>query len=87
MKRNRDIKTRQINRWKSRLDVDGSRMNKRINCDKVYSPVVGWPPISILLILVALEVWKNMQVDYVQEFPQATIEDPPNQQVEIQTRC
>ena len=74
MKRNRDIKTRQINRWKSRLDVDGSRMNKRINCDKVYSPVVGWPPISILLILVALEVWKNMQVDYVQEFPQATIE-------------
>ena len=48
-------------------------MKKGINYDKVYSPVAGWPSIRIVLILVELEGWKTMQVDYVQEFPQAPI--------------
>ena len=49
-------------------------MNKGIHYEKVYSPVAGWPSIRIILIIVALEVWKTMQVDYVQAFPQALIE-------------
>ena len=36
--------------------------------------MAGWPYIRILLVLVAIEVWKYMQVDYVQEFSQAPIE-------------
>ena len=56
MKRKRNTKTLQIKNWKSRLNVDGSRMKKGIYYDKVYSPVAGWPSIRILLILVAIEV-------------------------------
>ena len=74
MSKNREIKTHQIKKWKSRLNVDGSRMKKWIQYEKVYSPVAGWPSIRILLILVALEGWKTMQVDYVQEFTQEPIE-------------
>ena len=55
MNRKRQIKTRQIKKWKSRINVDVSRMKKRVNCDKLYSPVAGWPSITILLILVSLE--------------------------------
>ena len=55
MKRKRGIKTRQINNRKSRLNVEGSRMKKGIHYEKVYSPMAGWPSISIILILVSLE--------------------------------
>ena len=54
--RKRYIKNRQIKKRKTRLNVDGSGMNKWIYYDKTYSPVAGWPSIRILLILVALEV-------------------------------
>ena len=54
--------------------MDGSRTKKGKKYDKVYSQVVGWTPISILLLLVALERWKTTQVDYVQAFTQAPIE-------------
>ena len=74
MKRNRNIKTLQIKRWKSRLNVDGSRMKKEIQYYKVYSQVEGCPSIRIILILVALEVWKTIQVDWVQAFSQAPID-------------
>ena len=50
-------------------------MKKGIHYGKLYSQVAGWPSIGIILILVALEGWKTMQVGYVQEFPQATIEN------------
>ena len=73
MKRNRDINTRKIKTCKSRLYVDGSRTKKGIHHDKVYSPVVGWTYTRILLILVELEGWKTMQVDYVQVFTQTPI--------------
>ena len=74
MKRNRNIKTLQIKRWKSRLNVDGSRMKKEIQYYKVYSQVEGCPSIRIILILVALEQCKTMRVDYVQAFLQSPIE-------------
>ena len=49
-------------------------MKKGLHYDKVYSPVADWYSIRILLIIVALEGWKTIQVDYVQAFPQWTIE-------------
>ena len=64
MKSNMDINTRQSKRWKYILNVDVSITKKWIQYDKVYSTVAGWPTIRILLILVALEVWNTMQVDY-----------------------
>ena len=49
-------------------------MKKGIHYEKLHSPVSGWSSIRILLIILELEVWKTIQVDYVQYFPQAPIE-------------
>jgi len=38
MKRKRDIKTRQVKKWKARLNVDGSRMIKDVDYDLTFSP-------------------------------------------------
>ena len=74
MRRKREIKTLQIKKWKSRLNMNSSRMKKGIQYEKLYSPVAGWTSIRILLILVALEGFTTMQVDYVQAFPHAPID-------------
>ena len=66
MKRKKDTKTHQINKWKSILNVYGSIIEKGIHYDKVYPPVAGWSSIRILLIPVVLEVWETTQVDYFQ---------------------
>ena len=63
MKRKRDTKIYQIKKWKARLNVYGSRMNKGIQYDKVNSLVAGWPSIRILLILLSIEGCNTMQVD------------------------
>ena len=71
--RKRDIKNRQIKKWKARRNVDGSRMKNEVHYEKLYSPVSGWYLIRVLLIIVALKVWKTIQVDYVQDFTQSPI--------------
>ena len=55
--------------------MDGSIMKKGMHYDKLYSPMAGCPYIRIILIQVVPEVWKTMQVDYVQAFVQATIDN------------
>ena len=67
--RKRNIKTRQIKKKKSTLNADGSIMKKGIHYTKMYSTEAGCYLIRILIILVALEGCKTMQVDYVQTFP------------------
>ena len=74
MNRKRDIKTCQIKRWKDRLNADRSIMKKGINYDRVYSTVAVWTSIRIILILLELEGWNTMQLDYFQDFPHSTID-------------
>ena len=62
--------TRNIKRWKARLNVDGSRITKGIHYDKVYAPVASWTSIRLLLTMIFLHNWTTKQIDYVQEFPQ-----------------
>ena len=72
--RKRETKIRQIKKCKVRRNVDVSIMKTGINYDRVYSPVLGLISIRILFILVVLEGWKTIQVDYVQAFSQVPIE-------------
>ena len=74
MKRKRDIKTRQIKKYKARLNIDGSRMKKGVHYDETYAPVASWNSIRILLTLVAALGWHTQQIDYVLAFPQAPVE-------------
>ena len=74
MKRKRDIKTREIKKYKARLNLDGSRQKKGIHYDRTYAPVTSWKYIRLLLILIVKHSWHSKQIDYVLAFPQAPIE-------------
>ena len=74
MKRKRDIRTRKVKKYKARLNIDGSRMQKGIHYDETYAPVASWKSIRLLLILVAKYGWHSKQLDYVLAFPQAPVE-------------
>ena len=74
MKRKRDIRTRKIKKYKARLNIDGSRMQKGVHYDETYAPVASWNSIRILLAMVAAWGWHTRQIDYVLAFPQAPVE-------------
>ena len=73
MKRKRDIKTRAIKKYKARLNIDGSKMQKGKHYKQSYAPVASWNSIRTLLIVSALFGWHTKQIDYVLAFPQAPV--------------
>jgi hypothetical protein len=75
MKRKRDIKTREIKKWKARLNVDGSRMQKGKHCWETYALVASWQSIRLLLTMSALHNWHAVQLDFALAFPQAPVEE------------
>ena len=74
LRRKRDIKTRNIKKYKARLNLDGSRMIHGKHYDQSYAPVASWNSIRTLLTLTAINGWHTRQLDYVAAFPQAPIE-------------
>ena len=74
LKRKRDIKTRVIKKYKARLNIDGSRMQKGKHYDQTYAPVASWNSIRLLLTMTAVHGWHTKQLDYVAAFPQAPVE-------------
>jgi hypothetical protein len=54
MKRKRDIKTREIKKWKARLNVDRSHMQKGKHYWETYAPAASWQSIRLLLTMSAL---------------------------------
>ena len=74
LRRKRDIKTRKIKKYKARLNIDGSRMQKGVHYDQSYAPVASWNSIRMLLTMTAVHGWHTKQLDYVAAFPQAPIE-------------
>jgi hypothetical protein len=65
MRRKRDIKTREIKKYKARLNVDGSKMQQGIHYEQSYAPVASWKSIRLLLTMVAQHGWHSKQLDYV----------------------
>ena len=63
-----------IYRHRSRICVDGSQQKEGIDYFETYSPVVQWSTIRMLFILGIIKGWKSRKVDYVQAFPQATLD-------------
>jgi len=76
MKRKRDIKTREIKKYKARLNIDGSRMQpgKHYDPNLIYAPVASWNSIRLLLTMTAVHGWTTKQIDYVLAFPQAPVD-------------
>ena len=51
MRHKRKINTREVHKWKARLNLDGSRMLKGLHCDHTCAPVVGWSAVRLMLML------------------------------------
>ena len=79
MRRKRRTLTGEIYKWKSRLNLDGSKQQaddfKKHPDDfwQTYSPVASWPSIRLVLALTLMHNWHTMQLDFVQAYPQAPI--------------
>ena len=57
MKRKRDIRTRKVKKYKARLNIDGSRMQKGKHYDNTHAPVASWNSIRMLLAMVVRHNW------------------------------
>jgi hypothetical protein len=73
-KRKRRIDTREIYKYKARLNIHGGMQKHGVNYWETYSPVVHWFSIRLCLILALLFEWKTCQIDFVLAFPQADVE-------------
>ena len=74
MRRKRHIKTREVYKWKARLNIDGSRMIQGVHYDESYAPVATWGSIRFLLALVLKHGWHTKQIDFVAAYTQAPVE-------------
>ena len=73
MKRKRDIKTREVYKYKARLNVHGGQQIKGEHFNETHSPVVNWYSIRTLTILGLLLGWETKQVDFILAYPQADL--------------
>jgi hypothetical protein len=74
MKRKREIKTRKVYKHKARLNVHGGQQEFAVNFFETFSPVVNWFSVRLIFTLSLLSDWSTKQVDFVQTYPQASIE-------------
>ena len=74
MKRKRRIKTREIYKWKARLNLDGSKQVQGVNYWETFAPVASWPTIRLVLALALNNGWPTKQIDYTLAFCQADVE-------------
>ena len=61
MKRKRDIKTREIKKWKARLNIHGGKQVKGETYWDTFAPVVTWISIRLILILSLIHGWHTRQ--------------------------
>ena len=74
MKRKRNIKTREIYKWKARLNIHGGQQELGEDYFETYSPVVTSASVRLIIIISLLKGWKSKQVDFIMSYPQAPIE-------------
>ncbi|KAL7557091.1 hypothetical protein ACA910_011910 [Epithemia clementina (nom. ined.)] len=76
MRQKRRLDTREIYKWKARLNLYGGQKEHGVNYWETYAPVVMWPTIRIFFILSILLGWYSRQLDFVMAFPHAPVEVP-----------
>ena len=75
MKQKRCARSERMKKYKSRLNIDGSRMRRgMVHYNKTYSPVASWNSIRMLLTKTAVHNRYTRQIAFVQAFAQAPIE-------------
>ena len=74
MKRKRRIATREIYKWKARLNIHGGKQTKGVDYWETYSPMVTWNAIRMFMTLAMVNGWHTRQLDFVLAYPQADVE-------------
>ena len=74
MRRKRRIDTREVYKWKARLNVDGSKQVAGRDYGQMYAPVASWSSIRMLLLMAVSRGWHLRQLDYVMAYPQAPVD-------------
>jgi transposase InsO family protein len=74
MKRKRRILSREVYKWKARLNAHGGQQEHGVNFWETYAPVVNWFSIRLYLVISILKGWETRQIDFVLAFPQADVE-------------
>jgi len=73
MRRKRRIATREVCRWKARLNLDGSKQVKGVHHWESCAPVASWPVIRLVSATVLANNWHTKQIDCVMAHPQAKV--------------
>ena len=55
MRRKRRINTREVYKWKARLNMHGGKTTRGVHYDKTHLSVVRWSTIRLILVLVLLQ--------------------------------
>ena len=76
MCRKRRIDTREVYKWKARLNVHGGRQQHGVNFWETYTPVVSWQTLRLFFIHSILKGWYSKQMDFVLAYPHAPEEVP-----------
>jgi Reverse transcriptase (RNA-dependent DNA polymerase) len=74
MKRKRRILDGTVYKWKARLNIDGGKQIKGLDYWETYAPVASWSTIRLVLMMAIRHGWALRQLDFVQAYPQAPIE-------------
>ena len=68
MKIKRDIVTRQVYKWKARLNIHRGKHEYGVKYLENYSPIVTWLSIRNLLTLISIIKWQSRQVEFIQAY-------------------
>ena len=74
MKRKRRIDTREVYKWKARLNLHGGKQELGVNYWETYAATLSWPPIQFFMTLALINNWSNRQIDFTLAYPQADAE-------------
>jgi Reverse transcriptase (RNA-dependent DNA polymerase) len=74
MRRKRRIDTREVYKWKARLNIHGGKQTKGVNYWETYAPVATWCSIRLIMNMSTCMGWIIRQLDFVLAFPQAPVE-------------
>ena len=74
--RKKRIDTREIDKWKARLNVHGGQQEHGVNFWETYTPEVSWHTLRLFFIHSILKGWHSKQMDFVLAYLHTPVEVP-----------
>ena len=74
MRCKRKILTREVYKWKARLNVHGGKQTHGIDYWETYAAALKWSSNRFFLVQTLLNKWYTKQLDFVLAYPQADVE-------------